>query len=88
VEHAVWQAERLTTLFGRLVDTAGKPLEGLRVQGRAEDAVSGAEGWFQFDQRGSSAVTFVRADGTTCRIAVPRGAGDRPYLSLGTVICS
>jgi hypothetical protein len=88
VEHAVWTAERLTTLFGRLVDPAGQPLEGLRVEGRAEDAVSGADGWFQFDQRSGSAITFVRPDGTPCRVALPRGAGDRPYLSLGTVTCS
>jgi len=88
VEHAVWEAQRLVTLYGRLVDSAGQPLAGARVDGAGSDAVSGADGWFQFDRPAARLLAFVRPDGSRCTVPLPAALAEKPYLSLGTVTCS
>ena len=88
VEHAVWDAQKLLTLFGRLVDKAGQPLAGARLDGGTAGDVSGPDGWFQLDGRAARQLAFTRPDGTRCSIPLPAAVADKDYLSLGTVTCS
>jgi len=88
VEHAVWNAQKLLTLFGRLVDRNGQPLAGARLDGGTAEDVSGPDGWFQLDGRAAKLLAFTRPDGTHCAVPLPAGGADKDYLSLGTVTCS
>ncbi|MCW3797709.1 TcfC E-set like domain-containing protein [Sphingomonas sp. BN140010] len=88
VEHAVWDAQKLLTLFGRLVDASGQPLGNARLDGGTSEDVSGADGWFQFDRQAPRTLAFTRPDGRRCSVPLPAGGADKDYLSLGTVTCS
>lgn len=88
VEHAVWEAQKLLTMFGRLVDAEGQPLAGARLEGGTAEDVSGPDGWFQFDRQAARTLAFTRPDGSRCSVPLPASGADKDYLSLGTVTCS
>jgi len=86
-----WKAKHVTTIFGRLVDQAGRPLSSARIDAGTDTTVTDAEGYFVVTGPDDGDVQPRLANGQACKaIALSHlhGSVDRgDLLKVGDVVC-
>lgn len=87
-----WSATRVVTVYGRLVDSAGFPVPGARIESGADVTVTSEDGYFSITGPGGAPLTATLAGRTSCgtiaTIALPENRSKRGVVALGTLTCS
>jgi hypothetical protein len=81
-----WTVRPLVTVFARLVDRAGTPLAGARLDTRPP-AFTDAGGWFQAELGAGRPELTASVDGRSCRLQLPELVPNAGYRRLGDVPC-
>lgn len=88
VQQVEWRVTQVTAVFGRAVDSAGRPLRAASIEGAREPAETDDNGYFQVEVAAGAQLTFRQPGARACRIALrPTPAGEA-FARLGDVVCS
>ena len=86
VEHLIWDAQRLVTVFGQAVRPNGAPVAHAAIALSRGIGQSDDSGYFQVDAAAGDVLQFKSGD-ETCNVAVAGIKPDSDYARLGRVIC-
>jgi Mat/Ecp fimbriae outer membrane usher protein len=88
VRTLTWEITKITVIFGRIVDSNGKPLVNQTIRGVVGVAETDANGNFQAEIRGSTPKLVIkRADGSSCTVALSGLKPVNGYTKIGNVTC-
>ena len=87
VQHVLWHAEKLLTLFGRAVREDGTVVADASVKSSRAIGESDAQGYFQIQAADHDRISLQTSAGETCTIDVDDSSSDRDYAALGRVLC-
>jgi hypothetical protein len=82
-----WQVDPVFVAFGRLLDSAGRPLTDAALEGGLEPAVTDAHGYFQIETAGSTELRVTRYGLDPCTVTVATPAQGEDLVDLGEVSC-
>ena len=82
-----WQVDPVFVAFGRLLDTAGRPISDAALEGALEPAQSDAHGYFQVELAGPTELRVQKYGRDPCSVTVEPAAGGEELIDLGEVSC-
>ena len=90
-----YQAQRVITIFGRVLDATGKPIQFARVSGMSDVATTDDLGYFVYSAKSDENVDFYNADNKICFtqsmkdvLATAKKASSNDYIKIGDVRCA
>jgi hypothetical protein len=88
MQYLEWEVRAVQPVYGRLVDTAGRPLGGAVLYGERDFMQSDASGYFQGEIAGTESFALRKGGAELCRVTLAPAAGETPILDLGDVVCT
>ncbi len=82
-----WDVTRVHVMVARIVTVDGRPVEHARVEGTANPAVTGHDGWLQVEVPGAGPLTLSLPGGGTCTVEAPAPDAASQVTVLRDLVC-
>jgi len=82
-----WTAQPIVTLFARIVDADGRPIQDARVEGGVETSYTDRNGYFQADLGRATELRVVRRGWNDCAVTFRVMPREKEFVSGKTLVC-
>lgn len=82
-----WIAQPIVTLFARIVDADGQPIQDARVEGGTETSYTDRNGYFQVDLARVTELRVVRRGWNDCAVTFRAMPREKEFVSGKTLVC-
>lgn len=82
-----WKVTPLVILFGRAVDSSGKPIANASITGPHGVGLTDGEGYFQIEARPSDSLNVVSRTGAACSMGFAGATPSKGYVLAGEIVC-
>jgi hypothetical protein len=89
IQTLAWKVTPVFAVFGRALDSTGRPIAAATIEGAREPAETDDGGYFQAEVAAGAKLTLRPAVGGACRISLPTAAvAGQAFAPLGDVVCA